>query len=126
MPEFRLSHLSPDQMDMAYGLVRIAMPETHLPEWQSYARSLLGSGGAVLALTAPDGTIHGLASYMPEPSLRHGKVLRVDTFIAFELSRRAPARKALCDGLQATAEELGCSTVMYALDRRGLVGATVH
>ena len=126
MPQFQLSHLSPDKMDMAFGLVRIAIPGTRLPDWQRYANSLLVSGGAILALTAPDGSIHAIASYMPEPSLRYGRVLRVDTFIAFELSRRAPARKALCDALQAMAEGLDCSTVLYAQDSRGLMTPTVH
>ena len=126
MPQFQLSHLSPDQMDNAYGLVRIALPGTPLPDWRRYANALLVSGGAILALTAEDGSIHALASYLPEPSLRYGRVLRVDTFIAFELSRRAPARRALCDALEAMAEGLDCSTVVYEQGSRGLMTPTVH
>ena len=48
------------------------------------------------------------------------RALRVDLFVAFELSRTAPARKALCEGLQTLAKGLGCSTVLYTLDSRGL------
>lgn len=124
MPQFSLSHLSADQTDTAFGLVRIALPGTRLADWQNYVRSLMVSGGAILALTAPDGGIHALASYMPEVSLRHGRALRVDLFIAFELSRTAPARKALCEGLQTLAKGLGCSTVLYTLDSRGLPNDT--
>lgn len=121
MPNFSLKPLSPDDVALAYPLVRMAMPDVQLEDWRSYVTCLLSAGGGVLTLVAPDGGIHALACWNVEQHLRHDLVLKVDTFVAFELSHRAPARAALCDGLQALADELGCATVLFTLESRGLI-----
>lgn len=121
MPHFTATAIDPGQSALLFALVRIARPATSLPAWRSHAAELAAAGGGVIALRTADGTFHGLATWLPETHLAHGRALRVDTFIAFELSRRAPARKTLCEALQAIARDQGCSTVLYTLASRGLV-----
>jgi len=121
---FRLSHLDSDQVRQAYALVRIGAPETTLEQWQAYAESLGGSGGGVLGVFAGDNTIHGVATYLPETSLRHGRILRIDNFVTFELSHAAPARQALCEGLNLLAKGLGCDAVTLTLSGRSYSEAT--
>ena len=121
MPNFTVKPLDLKDIMLAYPLVRMGMPDVHLVEGQDYVGSLLANGGGVLTLVAPDGGIHALACWNLEQHLRHELVLKVDTFVAFELSHRAPARAALCEGLQELADGLGCSTVLFTLESRGLI-----
>lgn len=121
MPQFSLAPLKPDQLDQAFALVRMALPSLSLAEWRNYATAMAGSGGGVLTLVAPSGSIHALAAYRATPSLHHGRALAVELFVAFELSRKAPARAALCEGLHSLAQGLGCRAVLFSADSQGLL-----
>lgn len=118
MPNFTLAPLTEALIGQAYPLVRMASPWLSAEEWQEQARARLQDGG-ILALVAPSGIIQALAGWTDPPG---SIALTVDLFVAFELSRKAPARQALCDGLQALAVERGKEAVHFSLDSLGLLG----
>ena len=117
MPNFTVTSLPPERIAEAYPLVRMARPELPLAEWVKEAETRHQSGG-VLTLLNPGGTIQALATWEDQPG---SEALKVQTFVAFELSRRGTAREALCEGLQALARERGKSVVQFPLASRGLV-----
>lgn len=117
MPDFTLAPLPPNRVAEAYPLVRMAHPEMSLAVWKATAEARLANGG-ILALLTPGGTIQAIASWEDDPA---GEALKVDTLVVFEFSRRAPARQAMCDGLQALAFERGKSAVHLPLGSRGLL-----
>ena len=123
MPQFSLAPLKPEQVAEAYPLVRMALPQLELDAWQGYAAAVASAGGGVLTLLAPNGAIHALAAYRTVPSLHHGRALVVDLFVAFELSRKAPARTALVEGLHQLAEGLDCRAVLFTSESQGLLSA---
>ena len=119
MPDFTVSHLQAGQIAEAYALVRMAAPEVEPERWQAFADSQLGRHGGVLGVFAGDSTLHGVAAYRPDESLRHGRTLRVDTIVTFELNRSAPAREALCEALALLGRALDCASVTVAMPGRG-------
>lgn len=121
MQHFTISQPGPGVIAQAYPLVRMTAPEVTLEQWREHAGRLFATGGGILAVSAGDSSLLGLATYRPEEDLRHGRVLRIDTIVTFELSHTSPARQALCEGLDRLARELGCSAVTLTLDCRGYV-----
>ena len=79
------------------------------------ATDLIERGGGILAARAPDGTIHGVATYEVAKKALLGRVLAVDTLITFELSRRAPARRALCDALDLLGHAFDCRNIVLPI-----------
>lgn len=118
MPDFEIAPLQESRIAETYPLVRMARPSLSALEWQAEARSRLRDGG-ILTLVAPSGTIQGLAAWQDAPD---SSALEVDTFVVFELSRRAPARQALCNALQVLAMERNKSAVQFPLGSMGLLG----
>lgn len=119
MPNFTVSLLSGAQIREAWPLIRMAAPEVPLERWEDYARSLLERGGGLLGLFAGDATLHGAATFLPEDDLRHGRALRVDNIVTFELNRSAPARRVMCEALDLIAEGFGCAAVILTMGSRG-------
>ena len=119
MVQFSVSHLRTDMIPEAYALVRIAVPEVTFERWQEFADALIANGGGILGVFAGDATLHGLATYEIDNVLRHGRRLKVDTIVTFELTRLAPARKALCEALECRAAELGCTAMVLAMRSHG-------
>lgn len=117
MPDFTLAPLPRSRVAEAYPLVRMAYPQMSLAAWKAEAEARLANGG-ILTLFNPGGTIQALAAWQDDPQ---GEALKVDTFVVFELSRRAPARQALCEGLQALAAERGKAAVQFPLGSLGLL-----
>lgn len=120
MPRLLVSKLEPERMADAYPLIR------HLAwvgnaQWEMFARQLADKGGGVLAVEAEDGHIHGVATYLPVTSLRHGKALRVEAIAAFELGHASPVRNLLSAALDELARSEGCSAVMVSLDSKGML-----
>jgi ribosomal protein S3 len=72
----------------------------------------------VLVARAADGSIHGVATYERIATSR-GQLLTVEKLITFELNRRKPARRALCEALDRIADRLGCSGVALPIDVSG-------
>lgn len=114
-----ITELEPRHLAEAWPLVRSVAPRATLERWESFARGLLDRGGGVVAVTAENGGILGLATYEAADKLRLGKVLQVETLVAFELTRRAPVRRALCDALDRLAPVLGCAAVAVMVPSRG-------
>ena len=117
MPQFILVDLSEDRLDSVYPLVRAAMPEVSRRQWLDYGREVLARGGMV-GLGAPDGSLFGFLTWRTETSLRRGRILRVDDFVTFELSRAGAGRKALCEAADEIARARGCEAVELRLGSR--------
>ncbi|MGE5722192.1 MAG: hypothetical protein ACM3YM_06995, partial [Sphingomonadales bacterium] len=79
MQHFTISQPGPDVIAQAYPLVRMAAAEVTFDQWREHAERLFATGGGILAVSAGDASLLGLATYRPEEDLRHGRVLRIDT-----------------------------------------------
>lgn len=115
-----VSQLSDEQLGESYALIRTLAPEISRAQWLRYARRAADKGG-VLGALGEGGAIFGLLTWRREDCLRYGSVLLVENFVTFELSRAAPARKALCETVDAIAKEQGCSAVRLIVAGRGIV-----
>ena len=114
MPDLRTLLLDESQLAQAYPLVRSAArvgPE----QWKKFARELIASGGGVLAVAADDSCLHGVAAFRPAGTLRHELSLHVEILVAFELSRQAPVREALCGALEKLARRKGCRSILFTM-----------
>lgn len=119
MPRFTVIKVGADRLDSTLPLVRMAAPLTSAWEWQAYVESLSANGGGLLAAFARDGRPHGIAAYRIEDDLAHGRTLRVEPMVTFEINRSAPARAALCEGLERLALSLNCACLMISTGSRG-------
>lgn len=122
MPSFSVADLKEDQFEAVWPLVRAASPDITLWRWLQYAHEASHAGG-LLGLFGPDGALFGFLTYREEDNLRCGRVLRVDDFLCVELSRAAPARRALCAGAEAIARDKGCAAIEFRLASRGYADA---
>ena len=105
-------------LDAAYPLVRWMAPGVSIDDWLAYARKARMRGG-LLGLIGAENALFGMLTYRNEENLRHGRILHVDNFMTFELSRAAPGRKALCEAAEALARQQGCAAIEVSLDRGG-------
>jgi hypothetical protein len=121
MAQFTIEHLSEDLLLDAWPVVRMGHSHANGDWWLSEATVLNGRGGGILAARAPDGTIHGVATYEVAKKALLGRVLAVDTLITFELSRRAPARHALSDALELLGHAFDCRSIVLPLPSKGHV-----
>ena len=119
MPHFTVTTLESDQLAAVWPLVRTAVPGLAPAGWTEFAEALIERGGGIVAVAAEDGAFHGIATYEPAEKLGLGKVLKVETLVAFELSRRAPVRRLLCEALDRLAALLGCTAVAVSTTNRG-------
>ena len=111
MPHFAIERLELEQLQEAWPVVRMSGLHANLDWWLSDATQLMERGGGVLAVRAPDGSIHGIATF--EPTGRPANRLAVEIFITFELSRGAPARRGLREGLDRVAAALDCTRIVW-------------
>jgi hypothetical protein len=121
MASFAIEHLGDDQLLDAWPVVRMSHSHANADWWMSEAAALIERGGGVLTARAPDGTIHGVATYHVGRKALLGRVLAVDTLVTFELSRRAPARCALCEALELLASAFDCRSIVLPLPSKGQV-----
>ena len=111
MPRLTIRQLDRDNLDCAWPLVR-TRPQFSSPSgWRRFANNLFERGGGIIAVSAEDGCVHGIATYEPVTKRDSGRILKVEILVAFELSRRAPVRQALCDALVGFARLFDCTTV---------------
>jgi hypothetical protein len=115
MPRFAIEHLSDDRLPDAWPIVRMSHSHATADWWMSEASALIERGGGILAARAADGSIHGIATYEIVRKALVGRVLAVDTLISFELSRRAPARRALDEALELLASAFECRSIVLPL-----------
>lgn len=112
MPRFAIDHLNPDQLREAWPVVRMSDSLANCDWWVSEAAQLIERGGGILAARASDGSIHGVATYAVARKPLVGRVLTVDILVTFELSRRAPARRALYEALELLAGAFDCRSIV--------------
>lgn len=121
MPRFTITPVEQRQLHRAWPLIRCVWRGATIDDWLSFGSALVGRGGGVIAATADDEVFHGLATYEAADSPGAGKVLRVDLLVAFELTRRAPARQSLRVALDRLATRFGCNAVAIAVPSRGCI-----
>ncbi|MGQ0589990.1 MAG: hypothetical protein ACT4N8_10755 [Sphingosinicella sp.] len=119
MTQFTVTHLDDDRLNEAYPLVRAAAPNVGPAQWRDYAGWLRWADGGVLAAFAAGSTLHGIAAYCRDDSLRYGRSLRVDMIVTFELGRTSPVRVALCEALEQLAREKHCDSLAVVMPSRG-------
>lgn len=120
MLDLTIRQLDRDDLDSAWPLISIRSGWS-LAGWRRFADHLFERGGGIIGIAAGDGCLHGLATYEPVTKKRAGRVLKVDTLVAFEFSRRAPVRQALCNALAGFARLFDCEAVSVAMPNRGYV-----
>jgi hypothetical protein len=119
MPAFTIEHLDEQKLLDAWPILRAAGAEPLPDWWENEARALLGRGGGVLAARAPDGSVHGIATYECVHRPRTGSVLAVDRLVTFELSRKEPVKEALGGALHMIASAFCCSAIALPLPAKG-------
>lgn len=119
MPRFTVIQVGDDRLDSTLPLVRMAAPLVSAQQWRHYVAALSESGGALLAASARDERPHGIAAYRIEEDLSHGRTLRVEPMVTFEINRSAPARAALCEVLEQLARAQNCASLVIATRSRG-------
>lgn len=112
--ELIVGPLGPERLAEAYPLVRAATRVSQ-ERWEEFGRELLEGGGGVLAVTAADKCLHGVAAYRPNRNLRHEQSLEVEVIVAFDLRGDDRVRQALCQELDRMAAELHCSAVNFTV-----------
>jgi len=111
MTRVAIEHLTHERLLAAWPIIRASGAQPCAEWWIGQAARLIDEGGGVLAARAPDGIVHGVVIYRLARDDRVGKVLSVDTIVAFELSRGAPVRKALCNALDELSLTLECKRI---------------
>lgn len=121
MPAFTIEHLDASKLLDAWPILRSAGAEPLPDWWETEARELMHRGGGVLAARAPDGSVHGVATYECVHRPRAGSMLAVDRLVTFELHRKEPVKQALCDAIYKIAAAFCCSSVALPLPAKGFL-----
>lgn len=104
-----IAPLTPDQIDEAYVLARLAYRDLTLEDWRRRATATLGSHvQGMLAARNPAGRLRGLMLYSIGPSIAAGPVLNIERLIAFGVLDPAPIADALTRHVLDIAEASGC------------------
>lgn len=114
MPNLSVQFVGADELAQLYPLIRSAT-RVSLERWDEFGRELLRRGGGVLAVTAPDACVHGVAAYRPSRNLRHEQSLEVEVIVAFELRGDHQVREMLCAELERIAATFGCSALSFTV-----------
>ena len=117
MQHLKVQSLNAGQLGSAYPLIRSAT-RVNQQRWEEFGRELIESGGGVLAVSSPDGCLHGVAAFRPTPNLRHEQSLEVEVIVAFELQGDDRVREQLCSRLEQVAEAYRCRTVNFTMAAR--------
>lgn len=112
--ELAVETLNADRLAEAYPLIRTATRVSQ-ERWEEFGRDLLDGGGGVLAVTAADTCLHGVAAYRPNRNLRHEQSLEVEVIVAFDLRGDDRVREALCRELDRIAARLRCTAVNFTV-----------
>ncbi len=104
---FEASALPDQHLAQALPLVQVTWPETDLPSWLTFARSVQAEGGGLLVLREVDDYICGVLAYRRQASLS-GPVLSVPLFTVADLSDRPSLAQTLIDAAEDLGKRLGC------------------
>jgi len=121
MPAFTIEHLDEQKLPDAWPLLRVADAEPLPDWWVNEARELMDRGGGVLAARAPDGSVHGVATYECVHRPRTGPVLAVDRLVTLELRRKEPVKDALGGALHMIGSAFCCAAIALPLPAKGYV-----
>jgi len=121
MPAFTIEHLDTGKLLDAWPVLRSAGAEPLPDWWETEALYLMERGGGVLVARAPDGSVHGVATYECVHRPGAGSVLAVDRLVTFELNRKEPVKEALCEAIRRMASVFRCSAVALPLPAKGIV-----
>jgi hypothetical protein len=121
MTAFTIEHLDEHKLLDAWPLLRSAGVEPLPDWWENEALVLMRRGGGVLAARAPDGSVHGVATYECVHRPRAGSVLAVERLVTFELNRKEPVKEALGGALHMIASAFCCSAIALPLPSNGYV-----
>lgn len=124
MTQFTSLELESEELAKAWPLVRLGAPWLDLHGWQQSTEELVSRGGGVIAVVAPDGCFHGIATYERIDRQPMGRALFVGTFVTCELSRRAPVRKFLCDAIERLSAVFDCDAIAIVEPTGGYVPAS--
>jgi hypothetical protein len=114
MPDLTVQSVDVNRLAEVYPLIRSAT-RVSLARWEEFGKEFLRDAGGVLAVTAPDDCIHGVAVYKLGRNLRHERSLDVEVIVAFELRGDDQVREVLCQELERIAAALQCSTVNFTV-----------
>lgn len=117
MQDLKVESLQVERLADAYPLIRSATRVSQ-QRWEEFGRELIDGGGGVLAVSAPDSCIHGVAAFRPSPNLRHEQSLDVEVIVAFELRGDDRVREQLCSTLEQVAATYRCRTVNFTMAPR--------
>ena len=112
-PIYKVSPLAPEELRLAFPVVRMLDPSLTLDRWIAYADDCLalceaGAKCAVLTARSEQGTIHGLALCRLRPDLRHGRELEVENFVGLDFRGGKQVTAALLHGIETLAGQWGC------------------
>ena len=117
------------QIDQAYAVARMVVPDLTVECWRDFAAALIQDAGdpdpsategpaaasGIMTVQTHQGYIHGLFSFRTDPHLRHGRVLTVDNFMVVDMVDPAGTASLLLRAMDRTAHALGCSAIHTTL-----------
>lgn len=121
MLHFKIMDLEQADLAEAWPLVRAAIPELGLDQWQSLGDALIRRGGGIVGVAGEGGGLLGVATYEAVEKPHIGRVLQVDTIVSFELTRKQRIRRILCEELDEMAPRLGCRALAVSVPKANCV-----
>lgn len=128
-PALLVEPLGPQQIRLAYPLMRAGDPSLELPAWLRYARRYVPAhprrqAGILVARRPGQPFLSGLACYHRRRDPRFGWVLIMDHCAALDLLDPGAVVRALTEALDRLAGERGCAAMRLVVqDRDRDVGA---
>ncbi|MHA1113169.1 MAG: hypothetical protein ACTSRY_01520 [Alphaproteobacteria bacterium] len=128
------ARLGGDEINRAYPLVRAVLPDFSMERWESYVATLGVSGvsgvnggesrhpGGIMTVRNEDGYFYGLFCYQIDDDPLHGRIMRVETFVALEFLDGKGAAGALLDAMENIAEGEDCTNIRACLHEPAVLG----
>ncbi|GAA4474720.1 hypothetical protein [Gluconacetobacter asukensis] len=110
---FVVGLLRPEDVALAYPLVRTAYPAMARGTWMRLARRAMRTGphgrqGILVARHGPACRPCGLISFRCDPDMRHGRVLTAEHFVALTFGEVGSVLEAFLPALENMACKAGC------------------
>lgn len=115
MAHYTVDEMQADDVEEAFVLARLALPELTLDDWRRglQERDRQGCGAVVARDTA--GHMRGLALYRTAPRIGRSNSLQIERLIAFDLMAPQTVAEALLSHIIKRAHSLGCTAL--SIDR---------
>ena len=117
---YHVHPLAPEQVTLAFPLVKAIAPDMTLERWRVYAGPFLRqpegqAARKILTVQCEKGYIHGLAFCCCKPDLRLGCILEVENFVSLDLIGGKRAGRVLLKAVEKQARSWCCSHVRVSL-----------